>query len=228
MQYVLCTKPKWTILKTSSVAENATRHWKTKRGMQWAGKKNKYSPSGISNFSGYLHLLSGPFINLLQSAGQPILNRRGLTRSTLIHMDSSSFPTKGSKYVITKHPIRKPRPHATAAATTTSSHPSHSPKGAREPEEFSKNIIGVPGIEPKRRWNVPGGIESGSSTTSRSIRRWHLTLQALFPILVIDSSLLRITQHLITEKSPTPQHKSKKHHPETKIETLIEIQFHYD
>ena len=143
--------------------------------------ENKHLPTSITNFPWDLHSFRRPFIQLFKSTRQFILNGRSFPGSWT---HRPSIP-KGTKHVFTKH---APKTWTTAAAP-------HPTKWAREAEKFSKDVIGIPGVESELHiWSIP----SLEKCWPASI--WgHLPFKPFFTILVIYCSFLGITENLKTQ-----------------------------
>lgn len=159
-------------------------------------KNGRNLPASFHNFPRNLHLLGGPFKQVLQAARQPVLNRRGLARLLSVHRRALPAAAKGRpKEVIPEHPVHSTREPRSAPNTTTAA--SHATEGAGVAEELRKNVVGAPGIEAERGGPISsGGEEGGAASGVASARRRDLALKALLAVLVIDGALLGVAQDL--------------------------------
>lgn len=147
------------------------------------GKESAVSPGGVKDIPGDLHLLSGPFVQVLQGASQRPLDRR---HPRPLHARARRLPWPSGA-------AEHREPGGNAAAGGTGPRPS-------EPaaEYLGEDLLGAPGVEAE-----PVEAGAGAGSVRGGGRRGRAGPEAFLAVLVVDGALLRVAEHL-REGEPRP------------------------
>lgn len=151
-------------------------------------------PRRINDIPWDFHLLGSTSIQIVQTARQIPLNGWGLPRNRCRSV-SRSPASEGAKDILPRHAPWESwgsRPGPTADVT----------KWARKTKELREYVVSAPGVEPERGPSV----RPATGEPARS-GRWHVTLQALLAIMVVNRPLLRIAENLQDKEGWAQIHK---------------------
>lgn len=138
------------------------------------GNESAVSPGGVKGIPGDLHLLSGPFVQVLQAANQLPLDRRRLP----LHGPAGrlSCPSGAAE-------SRESVGNTDAGGTEAC------PSERAAAEYLGEDLLGAPRVEAEPVGASAGGVRGGGG-------RGRAGFEAVLAVLVVDGALLRVAEHL--------------------------------